>query len=238
MNYPKSTQYDEQLVNENLMGPNSLKMLEELTCGMDLHPGMRVLDLGCGKGLTSIFLAKEFGVTVYATDLWISATENYERFKAAGLADRIIPIHADVTDMPFAHGFFDAVICVDSYHYFGRDKEFMDAKLAPFVQRGGTIALAFPGLKEEIHAHLPEEILLSWTAEDMETMHSRAWWQTILTESQMIRIDTISEMTGFDECWADWLACENEYAVHDRAAMEAGAGKYLNFIAVHAVRTH
>ena len=69
------------------MGPNSLKMLEELTCGMDLKPGMKVLDLGCGKGLTSIFLAKEFGVTVYATDLWIGATENYERFKDLGLAD-------------------------------------------------------------------------------------------------------------------------------------------------------
>ena len=55
------------------MGPNSLKMLEELTCGMDLHPGMRVLDLGCGKGMTSIFLANKFGVNVYVTDLWISA---------------------------------------------------------------------------------------------------------------------------------------------------------------------
>lgn len=38
MHYPKSPTYDAQLVNENLMGPNSLKMLEELTCGMDLKP--------------------------------------------------------------------------------------------------------------------------------------------------------------------------------------------------------
>ena len=36
---------------------------------------MKILDLGCGKGLTSIFLAKEFGVQVYATDLWITAAE-------------------------------------------------------------------------------------------------------------------------------------------------------------------
>lgn len=57
MHYPKSPTYDAQLVNENLMGPNSLKMLEELTCGMDLKPGMKVLDHGCGKGLTSILNA-------------------------------------------------------------------------------------------------------------------------------------------------------------------------------------
>ncbi len=72
MLFIKSETYDKAFINENLMGPNPLKMLEELTDKLDLQPGMRVLDLGCGKGLTSIFLAKEFGVHVYATDLYIA----------------------------------------------------------------------------------------------------------------------------------------------------------------------
>ena len=38
--------------------------------------------------------------------------------------------------------------------------------------------------------------------------------------------------SSFDECWNDWLACDNEYAVDDRKAMNAGAGKYMNFIAM------
>jgi cyclopropane fatty-acyl-phospholipid synthase-like methyltransferase len=75
MQYPKTAKYDKQFVNDNLMGPNALKMVEELTLNLNLLPGMRVLDLGCGKGLTSIFLAKEFGVQVFATDLWITARE-------------------------------------------------------------------------------------------------------------------------------------------------------------------
>ena len=29
---------------------------------MELEPGMRVLDMGCGKAISSIFLAKEFDV--------------------------------------------------------------------------------------------------------------------------------------------------------------------------------
>ncbi len=58
-------------VKENMMGPNALMMIEELAESLKLEKGMRVLDLGCGKGLTSIFLAKEYGVTVFATDLWI-----------------------------------------------------------------------------------------------------------------------------------------------------------------------
>ena len=76
MEDPKTAKYDKQFVSDNLMESNALKIAEELTMNLDLQPGMRVLDLGCGKGLTSIFLAKEFGVEVFATDLWISATEN------------------------------------------------------------------------------------------------------------------------------------------------------------------
>ena len=42
----------------------------------------------------------------------------------------------------------------------------------------------------------------------------------------------VREMESHDEVWADWLKQENEYAVGDRKAMAAGAGRYLNFIAI------
>jgi len=93
MEYLKSKKYDIDFIKKNMMGPNSMKTLEELLQGVPLKSGMRVLDLGCGNGLTSIFLAKEYGVQVFAVDLWISATENYKRFKQMGLENEIIPIH-------------------------------------------------------------------------------------------------------------------------------------------------
>lgn len=55
------------------MGPNVLWLTEFLGQAMELQPGMRVLDMGCGRALSSIFLAKEFGVQVWAADLWIAA---------------------------------------------------------------------------------------------------------------------------------------------------------------------
>jgi cyclopropane fatty-acyl-phospholipid synthase-like methyltransferase len=61
------------------MGPNVLWPTEFLCEAMDLRAGMRVLDRGCGKALSAIFLAREFGVQVWAADLWISATENAPR---------------------------------------------------------------------------------------------------------------------------------------------------------------
>ncbi len=83
----KSNKYDLKFVEQNLMGPNCLKVLEELTNNIEFAPNKRILDLGCGRGLTSIFMAKEFEADVFATDLWIEATDNYKRFKDVGLDD-------------------------------------------------------------------------------------------------------------------------------------------------------
>lgn len=225
--------FEERYLKENMMGPNAVLLLEELMSGLNLKPDMRIMDLGCGKGLTSMALADKTGAQVFAMDLWNSATENHMRFAEMGFEERIIPIHADVTaQLPFAQEYFDVVVCVDAYHYFGRDAAFMDAKLAPYVKKGGVIALAFPGFKQEIHCHLPEPMLRSWTKEDLETMQTCAWWQALLEKSILIEDLCFCEMDSFDQSWADWLECDNEYAVSDRAAMEAGAGKHMNFISV------
>ena len=121
--YPLSNQFDANWVLENQMGPNVLWLLEWLIKDMDIKPGMRILDLGCGKALSSIFLAKELDVEVWATDLWIDASENYDRICHAGLEKKVFPISAEAHSLPYAKGFFDAVISVDSYHYFGTDQK-------------------------------------------------------------------------------------------------------------------
>ena len=52
---------------------------------LDIVPrGAKVLDLGCGRAMSSIFLHREFGVQVWATDLWFSASENLQRIRDAG----------------------------------------------------------------------------------------------------------------------------------------------------------
>ena len=46
------------------------------------------------------------------------------------------------------------------------------------------------------------------------------------------KIAAIDEMERNEECWQAWLATDNEYAVMDRVPMNAGAGKYMNFVAI------
>jgi cyclopropane fatty-acyl-phospholipid synthase-like methyltransferase len=62
--FPRSSRYDAAWVLDNQMGPNALWLTEWLAEALPLRAGMRVLDLGCGRALSSIFLAKEFGVQV------------------------------------------------------------------------------------------------------------------------------------------------------------------------------
>ncbi|MFP4160320.1 MAG: SAM-dependent methyltransferase, partial [Desulfobacterales bacterium] len=55
--FPLSAKYDPDWILDNQMGPNALWLAEWLLQDLPLAPGMRVLDLGCGKAMSSIFMA-------------------------------------------------------------------------------------------------------------------------------------------------------------------------------------
>ena len=232
MNYPKSQKY-QGLIKEKSTGPNPVKLTEELMSLVSIPEGSLVMDLGSGTGITSVFLAKEYGLRVIAADLWSDPTENMQFFTSVGLtSSEIMPIHADAENLPFAHGFFDAVVSTDSYNYFGRDPNYLGEKLLPFVKRGGCIIICVPGMKRDCHENLPQELLASWTPEQMDYIHDVKYWRNIIEQTKGIDIISIHEMESNTEVWEDWLACDNEYSVSDRKAFDAGGGKYLNFISI------
>lgn len=231
----KSNKYNSAFVKENMMGPNAMKIMEELAESLNLEEGMRVLDLGCGRGLTSIFLAKEYGVTIFATDLWISATDNFARIKAMGLKDKVIPIQAEAHSLPFAQEYFDVALSVDSYHYFGVEEDYLTKHFAPLVKKGGQIAVAVPGLKKEFTTGIPAELLPYWV-DDMN-FHSCQWWHDLWKMSELVGVKECKELKCLNEAWQDWLSCDNEYAHRDIKMMEAEGGKYFNLVSIIASRS-
>lgn len=232
--FEKTYKYDMEFLKENMMGPNSMLILEEMTESLNIKPGMKILDLGCGKGLTSIFLAKEYGATVFATDLWIDPTENYQRFKAFGLEDKIIPIHAEARDLPFAQEYFDLVVSVDAYNYFGAKEDYLDEHLAPLVKKGGEIAIATPGFKKDFPNGVPAELEPFW-GEDYN-FFSCEWWSNLWKSSKLTTTKKCYELTCHDQAWRDWLTCDNDYARRDIDMMKAEGGKYFNFVFITAER--
>src|SRR5690349_20334756 len=108
--FPRASQYDPEWVFETGMGWPVLWATEALAEQMELKPGMRVLDLGCGKASSSIFLAREYGVQVWAGELWISPSENAVRIEEQEVDHLVFPLRADANALPFAENYFDAIV--------------------------------------------------------------------------------------------------------------------------------
>jgi cyclopropane fatty-acyl-phospholipid synthase-like methyltransferase len=226
--FPKSNAYHPDWVHHVAMGSHCLWLIEWLTGSMELRPGMRVLDLGCGKAATSIFLAREFGVTVWATDLWINATENLQRIRDAGCEHLVYPLHCDSRSLPYAAEFFDAVIALDSYSYFGTDDLYLNY-LAQFVKVGGQIAIAGAGLTQEIPEQFPEHLREQWT-QDYWCLHSPGWWRRLWERTGIVDIEVSENMSDGCQVWLDWQKRAHPENVVEIAQLEADGGRYMGFI--------
>jgi len=237
--FPRSANYDPDWVLDNMMGPNALWLTESLAESMELSPGMRVLDLGCGRALSSIFLAKEFDVQVWATDLWVDASENYRRICGAGVEDRVFPIGAEAHALPFAEGFFDAMVSIDAYHYFGTDDLYLESHLAGLVRTGGQLGIVVPGLVEELTSAGPPEHLQRYWEPAFFSFHSPAWWKRHWENSGMVTVE-LADLAP--DGWRHWMQSDLIWSERlnkptDEADMlAADAGRTLGLVRLVARR--
>jgi cyclopropane fatty-acyl-phospholipid synthase-like methyltransferase len=175
--FPRASAYHPEWVLAGASGgANPLWLTEWLAEAMDLRPGMRVLDLGCGRGMSSVFLHREFGVEVWAADLWFSPSENLRRLRDAGVADGVFPLRVEARSLPFAEEFFDAIVSIDSFMYYGTDDLYLN-NLARFVKPKGPIGIALAGFTHEIDGPVPEHLAEWWAAENPYCLHSASWWR-------------------------------------------------------------
>jgi len=221
-------------LQDTMMGPNGIRQAEELASHLPITKGMRILDLGAGMGLSSFYLAKEYGAEVFATDLLVDPTENYARFQELHVADRIVPLLLDATQpLPFAKGYFDVIISVGAYNIFGANDRMLPS-LIPYVKKGGYIAVSIPGLKYEFGDHVPKEMQPFWEVPEVAAcVRGIEWWRDLWSKTPGVEIIDISEMACHDIAWQEYLASLNADNVDDKwdlDMMAAEAGNYFNTI--------
>ena len=227
--FPLSSNYHPEWIIAGVSGgANPLWMTEWLVSAMDLRPGMRILDLGCGRAMSSIFLHREFGVEVWATDLWFSVTENLQRIRDADVEKGVFPIHADARVLPFASEFFDAIISIDSFIYYGTDDLYLNY-LARFVKPGGQVAIAGAGLMQEFEGVVPDH-LQDWWTPDLWCLHSADWWRRHWERTGIINIEIADTLSNGWRLWRDWhlaIAPDNRKEIE---ALETDEGRYLGYV--------
>jgi cyclopropane fatty-acyl-phospholipid synthase-like methyltransferase len=230
--FPRSAGYDLEWILGNQMGPNVLWLTESLTQVIELKPGMRVLDMGCGRAISSIFLAKEFEAQVWATDLWIEANENWQRVCGAGMQQQVFPIHAEAHNLPFAEGFFDAILSMDAYHYFGTDDLYL-GYISRYLKPGGQIGIVVPGLHHEFEAGVPEHLEPYWDWE-FSSFHSPEWWRRHWDKTGKVNVELADMIPDGWEHWMRWVEVVfsrdgREYAEQEAEMLRIDAGRNLGF---------
>jgi SAM-dependent methyltransferase len=244
--FPRAGRYDAAWMMDNQMGPNAVWLVEWLAEALDLRPGMRVLDLGCGRALTSIFLARELGVRVHAADLWIGPDANLRRVQDARLEDLVCPVRAEAHALPFAAGYFDAVVSVDAYQYFGTDVLYL-SYLARFVRPGGQLGVVVPGLVRELPDGPPPELTtpqpngkVFWEPE-CRSFRTPAFWAELWRGCPQVEEVRTELMPDGWRHWRDFeRALEQAGKLtfpSDADALDADQGRTVGFVRATARRT-
>lgn len=205
--YPELDSYswDKIYGNGDRMAPGGLYLAAKMSRSMNLRAGDTVLDLGCGKGDSSIFLAKHFGVNVVSVDLWISATFLSEKFSQRGYSHSIIPLQLDVAkEVPFAEDFFDAIFCMQSFHSFGGSVAFLH-HLLKHLKPGGRFCVGDSCFNEEVPSGgLPE--IYHWTDgwdAEYSKYHSPEWWKALFAKSGLVDVIECYELEDGLIMWED-----------------------------------
>ena len=151
-----------------------------------------------------------------------------QRIRDAAVEDFVFPLHADARSLPFAPEFFDAIVCIDSFPYFGTDDLYLNY-LAHFVKPGGQIGIAGAGMVQEIEGSVPDH-LREWWTQDFWAIHSAAWWRRHWERTGIMEIELAETMLDGWRLWLDWHRAVAPDNATEIKAIEADKGRYLGYV--------
>jgi len=128
------------LVRESRQREEDCRLLLE---ALEVKPGQRICDLGCGNGFYTLELARRVGPRglVYAVDIQPEMLRMLARRAAEEGLDNIRPILGTVVDPRLPKAEVDLVLCIDVYHEFSHPEPML-ARIRESLSADGRLVLA------------------------------------------------------------------------------------------------
>ena len=222
--YPELQKYSRDEIYQDFFGGCGLYLATQMARTLRLQPDDIVLDLGCGKGSSSIFLVKQYGVRVVALDLWTTAEFLWQKFCSLGLSDRITPLQMDATQpLPFAEAYFDAIFCMNSFNFYGGSIEFIE-RLLIHLKPGGQLCIGSEVLTSEFSAEQikdppavysfqlsPPNEHVNVFEDDFKKQHTPRWWRDLFQSSGLVKIEHCQELEDADAIYQELVRYEHEH---------------------------
>jgi len=200
---------------------STLELIEACHVGGDAY----VLDVGCGVGATTCYLAKTYRCKAVGIDLREEMiAQARKRAQTEGVAGDIAFRVADAQELPFEDATFDVVLC-ESVATFVEDKRRVVSELARVTVPGGYV-----GLNEEVWIETPPGEMVAYSrktwdipsellrVEDWEAMLHDAGLRDV--SAQVNRIDARRESTQLRRYrWGDmWRMLSRTVSLYFRSA--------------------
>ena len=125
----------------------------------------------------------------------------------------------------------NALISIDSYHYFAGKEGFFVNNILPYIKKGGIALIVIPGIKSE-YAGKSEELLTAWAGDEAYMFQSTEFWKKIIGEHEDIEEVRTWEMSLFDLAWQEWFDTKHEYALNDKKYFDSMIKPFTNFVGI------
>ncbi len=163
--------------------------------GLRGQPDLRVADIGCGSGASTLLLADELDAHITAVDFLPEFLDKLMRdAAAAGLADRITPLAESMDALTFEAGSLDAIWSEGAIYNMGFEAGIIAWR--PFLKPGGILAVSE---LTWLTGERPAELQAHWNTEypQVDTASAK------LAILEKHGFSPIGYLTLPEHCWLD-----------------------------------
>jgi SAM-dependent methyltransferase len=220
--YPELDGYSRDDIYHDFFGGGGLYLAVRMLRLLNLEKDREVLDLGCGKGESSVFMARHHGVRVTALDLWTTSEFLTRKFATRGVSSQASAIQMNVTGpLPFADDEFDAIFCMNSFSFYGANPGFLP-HLLKHLKPGGRLCIGSEVLSAEF---TPEQLAnppyvyafnlpapnehVNVFEDDFIKQHSPGWWRELFQTSSLMDVETCYELEDAEAIYQELVRYEH-----------------------------